>query len=112
MHAIQGLHSNGRKANWRHENWVYNFIPWKSVMPTNTRARSKRQLKWVAVLSPRWRGQWLLLIENRSRTWRQNIGCRRYSSGETMLTAAALLPSDPNGPDPTGVEPRWAAKFF
>src|SRR4029077_17471214 len=47
---IQAPRSNGKKANWRHENWVCNFTPWRSAVPINSRARSRRQIKSVAAL--------------------------------------------------------------
>ena len=43
IHRIQPLRNNGKKANWRHEKWACNFIPWKSAASTNSRVRSKRQ---------------------------------------------------------------------
>jgi ABC transporter substrate binding protein len=33
-------------------NWACNFIEWRSAVPTNTKARSKRQLGRVATLLP------------------------------------------------------------
>src|SRR5262249_23219755 len=33
---------NGKKANWRHENWVCDFIRWKLAAPRSMRSRSKR----------------------------------------------------------------------
>ena len=52
IHKIQPPHNNGKKANCQHANWVCNLIPWRSAAQTNTRERSKMQLKRVALLSP------------------------------------------------------------
>lgn len=65
---IQAPRSNGKKANWRHENWVCNFTPWRSAAPINSRARSRRQLKSVALRSSWYRARWPFLIKTGSRT--------------------------------------------
>jgi putative ABC transport system substrate-binding protein len=37
-----------QESNLRRKNWVCSFIPWPSIAPTNSRARSKRQSKHAA----------------------------------------------------------------
>ena len=34
--------NNGKRASCRHRNWGYSFIQWRSALPTDTPARSKR----------------------------------------------------------------------
>ena len=68
IRMIQAPRSNGKKANWRHENWVCNFTPWRSAAPINSRARSRRQIKSAALRSSWYRARWPLLIKNGSRT--------------------------------------------
>jgi putative ABC transport system substrate-binding protein len=47
IHIIPALQSNGKKANWRHENWVCRFILWRLAAPRNMRARLMRQSRPV-----------------------------------------------------------------
>src|SRR5262249_52212711 len=70
IRMIQAPRSNGKKANWRHENWVCNFTPWRSPAPINSRARSRRPIKSVALGSSWYRARWPFLIKTGSRTKR------------------------------------------
>ena len=55
----------------------------------NSKMHSKKRSRRVAPLSPCYRVRLPVLIKNRSRTWRQNIGCRRYTLGKILSKAAA-----------------------